>query len=342
MADDKKLSALDPAETLSGASFYGYIGSESLRFPTSLFGSAAFTDAGAYGDATTQANHETRLNVLEGGVASDVVDRTSVSNPASPYTPPAINGNGRLDITGLDHNLTINPIPTTNQTNNVEATIAIRITASGADRTITFDSYTTILGTTPILVVPSGETREYLVQCVDGSTWSLLGDAMASETARGVVELATAAEINTGTDAARPMCPDQFAGSVFANRVITLYAFGPTQDCATGDGKVYYPVPAELNGYNIVGAQQDVITAGTTGTQDVQIARIRSGTPADVLSTKSTIDSTETSSTTAAAAAVINTSNDDLATGDYLRLDVDAVQTTPAKGLIMTVRCARP
>ena len=51
-----------------------------------------------------------------------------------------------------------------------------------------------------------------------------------------------------------------------------------------------------------------------------------------MLSTKITIDSTETSTTTAATPAVINTSNDDVATGDIIYLDVDAVQTTKAKG----------
>ena len=45
----------------------------------------------------------------------------------------------------------------------------------------------------------------------------------------------------------------------------------------------------------------------------------------------------EIDSSTAAAAAVINTSNDDLATGDQIRIDVDATSTTKAKGLIVTI-----
>jgi len=53
--------------------------------------------------------------------------------------------------------------------------------------------------------------------------------------------------------------------------------------------------------------------------------------------TKITIDSTETGSNTAATAAVINTSTDDVATNDVLRIDVDAVSTTKPKGLVITL-----
>jgi hypothetical protein len=35
------------------------------------------------------------------------------------------------------------------------------------------------------------------------------------------------------------------------------------------------------------------------------------------------------------ADGVINGSNDDVATGDRLRIDIDAVHTTPAKGLVV-------
>jgi hypothetical protein len=87
-------------------------------------------------------------------------------------------------------------------------------------------------------------------------------------------------------------------------------------------------------------AHARVITAGTTGTTDIQLCRIRSGTPVDVFSTKLTVDSGETGSDTAAAAVAINTSNDDLATNDLLRVDVDAVSTTPPQGLIVTLEVA--
>jgi hypothetical protein len=56
-----------------------------------------------------------------------------------------------------------------------------------------------------------------------------------------------------------------------------------------------------------------------------------------MLSTKLTIDSGETGSDTAATAAVIDTTKDDVATNDLLRIDVDATATTKAKGLIITL-----
>jgi hypothetical protein len=56
---------------------------------------------------------------------------------------------------------------------------------------------------------------------------------------------------------------------------------------------------------------------------------------------KLTLDSTETSSSTAATAVSINTSNDDLSTNDVLRIDVDAVSTTPPQGLILTIEVTK-
>lgn len=108
-----------------------------------------------------------------------------------------------------------------------------------------------------------------------------------------------------------------------------------TTNTATGDGKAYFAIPPELNGMVITGVFAAVITAGTTNTTDIQIRNVTDSV--DVLSTKLTIDSGETTSATAAAAAVINTSNDDVATNDIFAIDVDAVSTTPAKGLIVRI-----
>lgn len=118
-----------------------------------------------------------------------------------------------------------------------------------------------------------------------------------------------------------------------------------TTNTATGDGQFYYRIPEILNGMNLVAVLANVVTAGTTGTTNVDIARcvaaasgnVCSSTVADMLSTNLTIDSGENSSSTAATPAVIDTANDDVATGQLLRIDVDAVHTTPAKGLILNL-----
>lgn len=113
-----------------------------------------------------------------------------------------------------------------------------------------------------------------------------------------------------------------------------------TTDIATGDGQYYFRVPSRLNGMNLTAVHAEVITAGTTGTTDIQIHNVTDAV--DMLSTKLTIDSGETGSDTAVTAAVINTSNDDVATNDLLRVDVDAISTTAPKGLIVTLEFSLP
>jgi hypothetical protein len=109
---------------------------------------------------------------------------------------------------------------------------------------------------------------------------------------------------------------------------------------ATGDGQAFFRIPAELNGMNLTGVAAAVYTAGTTNTLDVQL---RNKTDSqDMLSTKITIDSTETDTSTAATPAVINASYDDVATGDIIAIDIDAVHSTPAKGLVVEMRFELP
>lgn len=122
--------------------------------------------------------------------------------------------------------------------------------------------------------------------------------------------------------------------------VIEIPVVASGTNTATGDAKAFFRIPAELNGMNLTGVAASVYTAGTTGTTDIQI-RNKTDT-ADMLSTKITIDSGETDSSTAATAAVINTSTDDVVTGDIIAIDVDATSTTPAQGLVVELRFELP
>ena len=107
-----------------------------------------------------------------------------------------------------------------------------------------------------------------------------------------------------------------------------------------GDGKAYIRIPSKLNLWTLSDIQVMVYTAGTTGTTDIQI---RNKTDAvDMLTTKATIDSGETDTLTAATPAVIDTTHDDVATGDVIAIDVDAVSTTPAKGLYVELTFSAP
>jgi parallel beta-helix repeat protein len=120
-------------------------------------------------------------------------------------------------------------------------------------------------------------------------------------------------------------------------RPITIIVTAPNVNTATGDDQACFIVPSQLNGADITSVYIATPEAGTTGTTNVDLRRVRSGATVDVLSTNVTIDSTELTSATAATPAVINTSNDDLATGDLIYVDVDAVHTTPAQGLQITI-----
>lgn len=129
----------------------------------------------------------------------------------------------------------------------------------------------------------------------------------------------------------------KFQKRYFAVRYAQLQPFsmGDQVDCETGDGKAYLHIPPDLNGLNLVYVHGEVQTAGTTSTMDIEVYNETQG--ADMLSTTLTIDSGETGSDTAATPAVIDTANDDVATNDVLRIDVDAIQTTAAKGLLVTL-----
>jgi len=162
----------------------------------------------------------------------------------------------------------------------------------------------------------------------------------------GVVELAIDTEVTTGTSATLAVTPDALAGSsIFGVKIVEVEVFAAGTAATTGDGKAYFYVPAALNGMNLIGVNAQVYTAGTTNTLNVDIARcaaaatgnVCSGTVADMLTTNITVDSGENSSNNAAAAPVIDTANDDVATGQVIRFDIDAIQTTPSQGLVVSL-----
>lgn len=153
----------------------------------------------------------------------------------------------------------------------------------------------------------------------------------ASTSASGIVELATAAETETGTDAVRAVTPDGLAGSNFGRRLVYLQVTDPAGAAlTTGDGKAYFTVPLELNGMNLVRAHASLTTVSSSGLPTFQLANVTD--TVDMLSTKVSIDASEFTSYTAATAPVIDTSKDDVVTGDLLRVDCD-VAGTGAKGV---------
>ena len=109
----------------------------------------------------------------------------------------------------------------------------------------------------------------------------------------------------------------------------------------TGDdfASFVFVVPSIINGYNITGVLFANETPSTSGNPSFAIYNV-TGT-GDVLSTNCTIDINEQNSSTAATPPVIDTSEDDLATGDRLRFDCD-VAGTGAEGISVHLLCEKP
>lgn len=166
----------------------------------------------------------------------------------------------------------------------------------------------------------------------NGTTKKITQDNLipdSSLTVKGKVELATTAEINTGTDTTRAIPVDQFVASNRNVRYVIYRVVEATTDTAIGTtkgGDFEIPFTGTITE---IGAYVD--TAGTTNLTTIDVNK--NGTTI-MTTNKITIDSTEKSSRTAATAATLTTTA--VTAGDLITFDIDAVQTTAAKGL--TVR----
>ncbi len=175
----------------------------------------------------------------------------------------------------------------------------------------------------------------------DNNTTYTAGDGLTLTGTDFDIDFANSTETTTGSETLKAITPDGLAGSsIFGRKTVELVPIAFDADTAVADGIFYFHIPASLNGMNLVSVHGLVITAGTTGTTDWQIYNLTDSH--DMLSTKLTIDSGETGSDTAATTAVIDTSYDDVATNDVIRLDCDAVSTTPAKGTVISLEFALP
>jgi hypothetical protein len=151
----------------------------------------------------------------------------------------------------------------------------------------------------------------------------------SSTTAQGKIECAIDTEVTTGTDTGRAVTPDALAGStIFGRKGFVIHAVDTATDVSAADGKAYVMIPESLNGMNLVRATARVITAGTTNATTIDIYNVTDSQ--DMLSTAISV----ASGGTLATAGTVNTSYDDVATNDLLRIDVTTASTTNAKGLI--------
>ncbi len=151
-----------------------------------------------------------------------------------------------------------------------------------------------------------------------------LGIVLRSHATLGVVEITNVGALDTD------------------KKVVGHLVLDDSQNMAVADGAgdFFWRVPETLNGMDLIGVAASNQTAGVTGTCDIQVRNVTQA--ADMLSTKITIDTGEIDSKDAATPAVIDAANDDVATGDQIRFDVDVIHTTPAKGLLVELTFQLP
>jgi hypothetical protein len=132
-------------------------------------------------------------------------------------------------------------------------------------------------------------------------------------------------------------------------KAASFLLFDDSEAVSTGDGAgdVFWRVPAILNGWNIVAvaaANQTAATGTGSQTTTIQIYRKRLGSTAVALLSPNllTIDEDDLDSSQAATAAAINTTYDDLATGDQIWFYVTAVPSTPPYGLLTELTFKKP
>jgi len=155
----------------------------------------------------------------------------------------------------------------------------------------------------------------------------------ASETVSGVVELATAAETDTGTDATRATSPDGLQDSKYNVRYACFILIDPDTDVAADTdigGSFVIPFAATILQDDTKTDQLAAVTdtAGTTGTMVVDVHL--NGTTI-MTTNKLDIETTEAGTQTAVTQPDLTTTA--ISAGDVLTFDIDAVHTTAAKGL---------
>lgn len=177
-------------------------------------------------------------------------------------------------------------------------------------------------GTGASLADPNADRIMFWDDSAGAVDWLTPGTGLTITTTTIAVSMAVAADINTGTSTSVAVTPDAFAGSNFGIRIVSI-PLNDTTDLTTGNGKQHFRVPNEFNGMNLVGVR--FCRTGGTGVPSVQIHNITQAV--DMLTTNVTIDSGETDSKDATTPAAIDTGNNDVATGDRLRIDVDDAGT---------------
>jgi hypothetical protein len=111
--------------------------------------------------------------------------------------------------------------------------------------------------------------------------------------------------------------------------------FLDTETVTSGDGKWYFQCSRDMDGMELGDVELSVSTVSSSGIVQVQVHNLTQAV--DMLSTRVQVDQGEFHSKDAGTQPVIDTSNDDVAHGDIIRLDVDAAGTN-ARGLEIVLK----
>ena len=161
----------------------------------------------------------------------------------------------------------------------------------------------------------------------------------ASTSAEGVVELATAAEVTSAATGNKVITSEALGDSDYGERIIGFLVSDPNGDAlTTGTFKATARIPSSMDLMELKEANAHVTTVSSSGAITIQIVRSRRTNATtralvDMLQTEIDIDQGEFDSLDGAS-EVINSSNDDVNTGDHIHIDVDAAGAS-AKGLFV-------
>lgn len=106
-------------------------------------------------------------------------------------------------------------------------------------------------------------------------------------------------------------------------RLLT-WTLDPYIDAAVGDAQAFFFIPEEMDGWVLVACHAGCDTVGTASSTIIQIRNVTQAV--DMLTTRITIDANENHSKDATT-PVIDGSNDDVAYGDKVVIDIDQVAT---------------
>lgn len=305
---------------------------------------AANLDTGVTSSLTL--NNTTNINNKPGVCVIDRIDSSGSLKSASDREFVAYTGVSGSTLTGLTRNIDNSSSDQDHATGAIVEFIADVVFAQAILDALDGTSSGVVTLTAPTITSPAVTTPKITTSINDSNgneviktpaTTSAVNEITITNAATGNAPQVspTGGDSNVGLDMKM-----KGTGKYRRPTVVEVPVGSASSSLATGDGQGFFRVPDELNGMNLTGVAAAVYTAGTTGTCDIQIRNKTQS--ADMLTTKLTIDSTETDSSTAATAAVIDTANDDVATGDIIAIDIDAVQTTAAKGLVVQMRFELP